>query len=264
MAIGTFMDAGQDTSPTPYSRTLIYNAWWFEAIMVFFVINFCGNIKKYQLYKREKWTTLLLHLSFILILVGAFVTRYISFEGLMPIREGATENVFYSDKTYITTFVDGDYKGEMKRKTFEHNQYFSQATTNNFAIKNEFNGIPFEIEYVNFIMNASETITPSSDGDFYLKMVESGDGSRHEHYLKEGEVQNLHNVLFAFNKYTKGAINISKISEAFMIQTPFEGDFMRMADKLQGKVVKDSVQPLMLRSLYNIGGAVLDIVTLII
>ena len=30
---------------------------------------------------------------------------------------------------------------------------------------------------------------------------------------------------------------------------------MRMADKLQGKVVKDSVQPLMLRSLYNIGGA---------
>ena len=252
MACGTFIESYYNTET---ARILIYNAWWFEAIMVFFVINFCGNIKKYQLYKREKWTTLLLHLSFILILVGAFVTRYISFEGLMPIREGATENVFYSDKTYITTFVDGDYKGEMKRKTFEHNQYFSQATTNNFAIKNEFNGIPFEIEYVNFIMNASETITPSSDGDFYLKMVESGDGSRHEHYLKEGQVQNIHNVLFAFNKFTDGAINITKNEDVYTLQTPFEGSFMRMADKMQGSVVKDSLQPLMMRSLYNIGGS---------
>ena len=50
-------------------------------------------------------------------------------------------------------------------------------------------------------------------------------------------------------------MNITKISEAYTIQTPFEGNFMRMADQLQGKVAKDSVQPLMLRSLYNIGGA---------
>jgi len=33
MAVGTFLDAGQETSPTPYTRNLIYNAWWFEAIM---------------------------------------------------------------------------------------------------------------------------------------------------------------------------------------------------------------------------------------
>ena len=32
MATGTFLDAGQETSPTPYTRNLIYNAWWFEAI----------------------------------------------------------------------------------------------------------------------------------------------------------------------------------------------------------------------------------------
>jgi hypothetical protein len=36
MAIGTFLDAGQTTSPTAYTRNLIYNAWWFEAIMVNF------------------------------------------------------------------------------------------------------------------------------------------------------------------------------------------------------------------------------------
>ena len=32
-AIGTVRDAGQDTSPTPLTRNLIYNAWWFDAIM---------------------------------------------------------------------------------------------------------------------------------------------------------------------------------------------------------------------------------------
>ena len=252
MAFGTFIESEYNTET---ARILIYNAWWFETIMVFFVINFFGNIQRYQLYKKEKWSTLLVHLSFIFILVGAFVTRYISYEGLMPIREGATESVFYSDKTFLTTFVDGEYKGEMKRKTFEHNQYFSQATDNDFSIKNEFNAIPFEIEYVDFIMNASETITPSENGIQYFKMVESGDGNRHEHYLKEGEVQNIHNVLFAFNKFTEGAINISNVDGAYLIQTPFEGTFMRMADKMQGNVVKDSVQPLMLRSLYNIGGS---------
>ena len=54
MIAGTFLDAGQKTSPTPYTRTLIYNAWWFEAIFVFFMINFAGNIFKYKLYKKEK------------------------------------------------------------------------------------------------------------------------------------------------------------------------------------------------------------------
>ena len=44
MAVGTFLDAGQDTSPTPYSRTLIFNALWFELIMLFFIVNFTGNI----------------------------------------------------------------------------------------------------------------------------------------------------------------------------------------------------------------------------
>ena len=64
MAVGTFMDASSDTSPTPYSREMIYNAWWFEAIMVFFVINFVGNLFRFRLYRRKKWATLTFHLAF--------------------------------------------------------------------------------------------------------------------------------------------------------------------------------------------------------
>jgi len=54
MATGTFMDASADTSPTPYTRELIYNTWWFEAIMGLFMINFIGNISKYRLLRRVK------------------------------------------------------------------------------------------------------------------------------------------------------------------------------------------------------------------
>lgn len=98
MAIGTFLDANQETSPTPYTRHLIYNAWWFEAIMGFFMINFFGNMFRYRLLRKEKWATLMLHLSFVLIIFGAFITRYIGYEGMMHIREGASENQFFIAK----------------------------------------------------------------------------------------------------------------------------------------------------------------------
>ena len=38
MAAGTFIESEYNTET---ARILIYNAWWFETIMVFFVINFC-------------------------------------------------------------------------------------------------------------------------------------------------------------------------------------------------------------------------------
>ncbi len=252
MAAGTFIE---DAYNTETARILVYNTWWFEAIMLFFLINFFGNIKRYQLHKREKWATLLLHLSWIFIIIGAFVTRYISYEGLMPIREGATANMVYSDMPHLTTFVDGDYKGEMKRKTTENQLLLSQAVNNSFSYSDEFSDIPYKIELKEFIMNASETFKPNAKGDLYIKLVEASGGSRKEHFLRNGEVKNISNVLFAFNKFTQGAVNITKISSAYTIQTPFDGNFMRMADKFQGTIAKDKPSPLMFRSLYNAGGS---------
>ena len=250
MATGTFIESKYNTDT---SKILVYNAWWFEAIHVFFLINFIGNIKRYQLLKKEKWATLILHLSFIFIICGAFVTRYISYEGMMPIREGASENQIFSEKTFLTVFADGEYKGEMKRRTFEKQLLLSPATNNNFSMSENFADTNFEVEYENFIMGAKEYIRPDAKGTLYLKIVEAGEGERHEHFLKEGEVQNIHNVLFSLNKFTDGAINITTTGTEYTIQTPFEGNFMRMADKLEGAVTKDNVQPLMMRSLYSIG-----------
>ena len=251
MGAGTFIESKYNTDT---ARIWVYNSWWFEGIMLLFMFNFIGNIKRYNLLRKEKWATLMLHLSFVFIIAGAFVTRYISYEGMMPIREGATENVFYSDKMYLTVFVDGEYKGEMKRRIFEKPLLLSPVTNNNFSISEQFADTKFEINYENFIMGAKEVIKPDPNGSMYFKLVEAGEGGREEHFLKSGEVQNIHNMLFALNKNTPGAINITISDTISTIQTPFEGEFMRMADKLQGKVAKDVVQPLMMRSLYSIGG----------
>ncbi|TNJ42432.1 cytochrome c biogenesis protein CcsA [Tamlana fucoidanivorans] len=255
MAIGTFLDAGQDTSPTPYTRNLIYNAWWFEAIMAFFLINFLGNIYRYRLFSKEKWATLVLHVAFIFILLGAFITRYASFEGMMAIREGATENTFLSQKTYITALIDGDYKinGVPQRLPIEREVDFSGRLENEFKVETKYDQQAVTIELEKFIVGAEEDIVPDENGEEYLKIVEAGGSGPHSHFLKVGQIQNIHNILFTLNKPTDGAINITYDKGELKINSPFEGEYMTMATRAQGKLYKDSLQPLHLRSRYVIG-----------
>ncbi|WP_452603164.1 cytochrome c biogenesis protein CcsA [Pontimicrobium sp. MEBiC06410] len=255
MATGTILDRNMDTSPTPYTRTLIYNAWWFEAIMVFFIINFIGNIFRYRLYKLKKWATLTLHLAFIFIIFGSFITRYYSFEGMMPIREGVTENVFLSQKTYISGFVNGDYKinGVAQRLRIENEVDFSPRLDNDFELNKDYNGQPFTVTLEKFVAGAELDIIPDESGEEYLKIVEAGNGQPHNHFLKVGSIENIHNTLIALNKPTEGAINITYKNDELTIESPFEGEYLQMATMNTGQLVKDSIQPLMLRSRYIIG-----------
>ncbi|MFK7811076.1 MAG: cytochrome c biogenesis protein CcsA [Maribacter sp.] len=252
MGIGTFVESKYSTET---ARIWIYNTTWFEAIMVFFVINFLGNMFRYRLFTWKKWPVLTLHLSWILIIIGAFVTRYISFEGMMPIREGASEKVFYSDKTFLTAFVDGQINGQPKRKVLEDDLIVTpEALKSNLPWNSDYNGQDFSISYIDFIKGAKEGLIPDDNGNEFLKIVEAGTGEREEHYLENNKVNNVHNVLFALNKPTDGAINIITTDSTYQIKSPFEGNFMRMADKFQGQVAKDSLQEFQLRSLYNMAG----------
>jgi hypothetical protein len=52
MGVGTFIESKYNTDT---ARILIYNAWWFEAIMVFFVINFIETLRGTNCGKKEKW-----------------------------------------------------------------------------------------------------------------------------------------------------------------------------------------------------------------
>src|SRR5690606_34191469 len=258
MAAGTFLDASSENPPTPFTRELIYNAWWFEAIMLVFIINFAGNIFRYNLFSRKMWASLMIHVSLVLVIFGAFVTRYIGFEGVMHIREGQTVNSILSDDAYLNAFIDGDYMVDVvaqRRMVKPKKLRLSERLRNKFTINTDYNIKPVTIRYKDFIKGAKEGLTPDETGEEYLQIVESGEGERHDHWVKVGEVSNIHNILFAINKPTDGAINISVSEDGdYTISSPFEGTYMRMADQLEGEVVADTVQAFNLRSLYRMGG----------
>ena len=251
MAVGTFIESMYSTAT---ARIYIYNARWFELMMLLFVINFVGNINRYKLWKWSKWPLLALHLSWILIILGAGVTRYISYEGMMPIAEGEASSSFYSDKTFLTAYIDGDLEGSRKRKVLEDAMIFSgEGRKSSLPWSTQFGNTPIEIKYVDFIPHAVEGVIEDPTAPYILKIVESGDGARHDHFIQEGEVANIHNVLFSFNQPTPGAIELTFDGEAYGIKSPFDAQFMRMADQFQGALKAEEPDALQLRSLYTIG-----------
>lgn len=253
MGIGTFIESAHDT---PTAKVMVYNAWWFELMIILLAANFVGNIKKYRLLRVEKWPILLLHISWILIIVGAGITRYLGNEGIMPIREGEFSDTYLSEKTYLSVSVIGERNGQSVLKQLESSYIFSEKT-NNFKKshwRHDFNGIPINIEYVDYIKGAEEGLVEDANGDNYLKIVESGDGSRHNHFLKEGEVASIHNILFSLNFPTDGAININFEDGKYSIDSPFEGSFLVMASQEQGVIEANKKYNLKLRTLYNIAG----------
>ena len=144
MAYATFVENEFNATA---SKALIYNATWFEAIQVLLVINFIGNIVKYNLHKKSKFAILLFHISFIFILIGGAITRYISFEGVMPIRENNTSNLVISDRTYISLKIDNN---EVQR-LYEDEVLFSDVTNNSFETDFNFKEKNINVKYVDFV-----------------------------------------------------------------------------------------------------------------
>ena len=253
MGIGTFIESMHGTDA---ARILVYNAFWFEIMMILFLINFIFNIKRYNLLSRPKFGILLMHLSWILIIIGAGVTRYIGHEGVMPIREGNTSNEFLSSDTWLTVLVDGEIDENPLRRKLEKKLLLSEYTSfnNSFIIKNDFDKQKFEIEYLDFIENVDYSVVESESGSNFIKLVEASKGDRHDHYIEEGQIENIHGVLFSLNNYVENAINFIYVDDELFIQSSFRGTYMRMIDQKTGDVGSDEIEDLQLRSLYNIAG----------
>ncbi len=248
MGVATFIenDYGTETA-----KVLVYNAWWFEAIMAIFALNFFGNIFKYKLYKKEKLVVLVFHLSFFLILLGAGITRYISSEGIMPIKEGAVSNTFFSDKNYISIVVN-DGK---EQKTPEHKAILLSALgKNNFRYNTDFKGAKVDVKLTNYIQNAQEIFEANETGEEYLKLVESGSGGRHDHYIQKGTSQEIHGVIVGFDSPVDNTIDFKSVDGSLKIKSAIEGSFFRMADKYEGVIAKDSLQDFSLLAVHSVAG----------
>ena len=266
MGIATFIENDYGTQA---AKALVYTSWWFELIMIVFVLNFAGNIFRYRLLRKEKISVLMFHLAFLLIIIGAGITRYISYEGNMPISEGETTNIMLSEKTYFDVIID-DGKDQMNavQKVFYFSPDPSSETRfiplvsrffnflrggNDFSISTKFRDKPVDVTYVNYIPYAFEEFKEDVNGENFLLFVESGGAGRHNHYIKSGEVINIHNALVSYEKPTPGAINIFTENGALQISTPIDGKYMIMTTQENIDVAKDSAQTFNLRSLYTIG-----------
>jgi len=71
---------------------LVYYSPLFIGLQFLLVLNFIGNLLQKKLYKRRKIGFLILHIAFIVILLGALVSHIFSEEGMFHLREGETGN----------------------------------------------------------------------------------------------------------------------------------------------------------------------------
>lgn len=254
MGVATFIE---NDFGTQTAKKLIYNAWWFEVIMLLFVINFFGNIFRYRLLRKEKWTVLMFHVAFLFILIGAGITRYIGYEGMMIIDEGETTNTFLSDTNYLNAVIDDN----ASQKTYNHKLLFSAwgKNSSDFSFKFQPNksvdAKTIDFKLVDYIPWSEKKLVLDEKGTEHLFFVESSSGSRHEHYIKKGTIQNIHNILVGFDAPNKNAtLNFFYEDGNLKMTSKADGNWLRMADQKQGKVVKDSIQNFQFLTLHTIDG----------
>ena len=141
------------------AQALVYKALWFELLMLVMVINAMGIIVKMKLYRKEKWGSLLFHSAFIIILIGAAITRFTGQEGLMHIREGQTATSFVTDETYISGVVlVGDEKEEFSKKTL-----FVPIKRARFDTDIKINEVKTSISLIKYIPNAQEIVETNEE-----------------------------------------------------------------------------------------------------
>lgn len=83
------------------ARDLVYNATWFEAILVLFIVNLLLVFIRRLPYTARQTGSVVVHLAIVWILISAGITRYFGYEGVMPIREGTSTDFIWSSETHL-------------------------------------------------------------------------------------------------------------------------------------------------------------------
>ncbi len=83
------------------ARVLIYNAWWFEFLWIWFSLAALVNLFRFKMWRREKWDVVLFPFAFSTILLGFIITKHFAIEGYLPLREGESSDKFLSSASYL-------------------------------------------------------------------------------------------------------------------------------------------------------------------
>lgn len=268
MAIGTFVE---NDFGTPAAKAIIYNALWFDILQVLLIINFIINIKRYRLWRREKWAVLAFHLGFAVAFVGAAITHIFSEEGIMNIREGDTASEIISSQTYVKMNIFDQQRALAYESPYTMT-YFNKKDASfpfkrQFKQKYQFNDRVITLTSLDYIMLAKDTII-RGQGKETLELVTTGEGGRKSAYIQSGELKEISGVMFSFNNPIPGTVQIFSENDELTFKSPLEGEYVQMQGQAvgqvtdsatfnqgRGKVAVDSLQQLKLGTLYSIQNA---------
>ena len=257
MAMATFVE---NDYGTPVAKALIYDCWWFELVMLILVLNFIGNIKRYRLFQRKKLSLLVFHLAFIIIFIGGAITRYVSFDGSMHIREGDSSNEIVSNATYFKVQIG---KGEQALAyddipailISDRIPVYLKLFKKTFHSEYDYHGERVKLKVVDFYSRAQDSLVREATGKPTLHLVVLENSKRVNKYIPTGTVQLIQNVLVSYNKETPGAVNLDDSRGTMRIASPFEGNYMIMASQEKGNLSgTNTPAPFNYRSLYTITG----------
>lgn len=253
MAYATFVENDYGTAT---AKAFIYESKWFEMVMFLLILNFIGNIQRYRLWQKEKWSLLAFHLSFILIFFGGAITRYISYEGIMPIREGETTNEIITDKNFFKIQIED--KGDILNYEdvpfimTSNKPFIAKITPHIFRARYDFNGKKIDVQQLDYIQRKKDSLVANPNGKEYIHFVVAGTNGRENYYLASGDAKNINGTLVTLNRPIEGAIEFYAENGNLSIKTPVDATYMQMQTQQQTSVKAKEVNPLVLRSLYSI------------
>ena len=194
LGAATFIENSYDTAT---AKILVYNAKWFEAIMVLMIINYIGSIQRYHFLTWKKISGLIFHTAFAIIIIGAGVTRYVGFEGNMHIREGASSDYIFSNKIYLTVKSSDDVQDYLLEEPLNIGQNIDNSFEFFIDTKQKGN---IGIAYKDHIINAVESFVEGEGGDINLiHLTISVQGHKDEITIKDGETQMTHDFPISYN-----------------------------------------------------------------
>ena len=257
MGAATFIENSYDTIT---AKIMVYNAFWFEAVMVLMIVNFIGSIKRYHLLTWKKISGFIFHTSFIIMIIGAGVTRYVGFEGRMSIREGASSNYIFSDETYLNIRANDGAQDYALDKPLS----LGMITDNSFNLKVETASKgTIEIAYKNYLRKAQETVVEGKEDGFTMVNLTISDegGHKHEIQLKDGGGEIIHNTPIAFNNdHYRSAVKITGTADNLNISYPGNIKISAMPAMTETLILKDSLGDFSRMHLYQPQGSGLSIV----
>ena len=169
------------------AKAAVYNARWFEFIILLTFINIAWNTYKIHPIKTKRYTVFAFHLSFLIIILGAGVTRYIGFEGMMSIREGQSSNTILSGETYVQIQTIEDQNTFLAEKQVLFSPIKSSKETIQLKTEQE----KYTLKVFEYVPNAQEYFMEAEEGPKMLELSGTINGRFTRFSLSENETKSL-------------------------------------------------------------------------